>query len=191
MIVLITSHAYTCHCISFDSTYWSIGLNIILIIFEHDVCIIIRPNCRIFAYLVCTWWYIWALPDCVLHDCPPSAWLHVACLCGSHIYPLISHPLVSPISFLLVLTFASVRPEGRKAWDRPPERGIFGVDSPSLELQAAWRRRGKALRFVAQVRTLYTSSDFHMCKIELNIYWFSHWLSRQLPSISRDPTLGT
>ena len=34
----------------------------------------------------------------------------VACLCGSHIYPLTFDPLVSVISFLLVLTFAYVRP---------------------------------------------------------------------------------
>ena len=40
-------------------------------LFEPDVCITIRLNCRILAYLVCTWWYIWALPDCVLHDRPP------------------------------------------------------------------------------------------------------------------------
>ena len=68
-------------------------------------------DCRILAYLVCVhWWYIWDLFDCVSHDCPPSAWLCAACLCGSHIYPLISHPLVSVISFILVLVFASVRP---------------------------------------------------------------------------------
>ena len=65
----------------------------------------------VFSLILCVhWWYIWALPDCVLHDCPPLAWLHVACLCGSHIYPLISHSLVSVTSFITVLTFASVRP---------------------------------------------------------------------------------
>ena len=41
---------------------------------------------------------------------PSSAWLYASCLCGSHIYPLISHSLVSVISFILVLAFASVRP---------------------------------------------------------------------------------
>ena len=53
MIDLITSHAYTCHYISFDSTYWSIGLYIILIVFEHDVCITICIDYHILAYLVC------------------------------------------------------------------------------------------------------------------------------------------
>ena len=40
---------------------------------------------------VWTWWYICTLLDYVLHDCPPSAWLHVVCLCGLHIYPLTSN----------------------------------------------------------------------------------------------------
>ena len=34
----------------------------------------------------------------------------IVCLCGSHFYPLTSNPLVSVISFISVLTFASVRP---------------------------------------------------------------------------------
>ena len=66
-------------------------------------------DCRILAYLVCTL-MIYLSPDCVLHGCPPFAWLRVACLCGSYIYPLVSHSLVSVISFILVLAFASVRP---------------------------------------------------------------------------------
>ena len=66
-------------------------------------------DCRILAYLVCTL-MIYLSPDCVLHGCPPFAWLRVACLCGSYIYPLTSNPLVSVTSFVLVLTFASVRP---------------------------------------------------------------------------------
>ena len=33
------------------------------------------------------------LLDCMMHDCPPSAWLHVVCLCGPHIYPLTSNSL--------------------------------------------------------------------------------------------------
>ena len=52
-------------------------------------------NRRILAYLVCVhWWYIWDLFDCLSHDCLSAAWLHDACLCGSHIYPLTSTPLV-------------------------------------------------------------------------------------------------
>ena len=73
-------------------------------------CITIRFDCRILAYLVCTWVIYPVLPDCMMHDCPPFAWLHAACLCGSHFYPLTSHPLVSVISFISVLTFANVRP---------------------------------------------------------------------------------
>ena len=34
----------------------------------------------------------------------------IVCLCGSHFYPLTSNPLVSVISFISILTFASVRP---------------------------------------------------------------------------------
>ena len=41
---------------------------------------------------------------------PSSVWLHVVCLCGPHIYPLTSNPLVSIISFISTLIFASVRP---------------------------------------------------------------------------------
>ena len=33
------------------------------------------------------------LLDCMARDCLPSAWLHVACLCGPHIYPLTSNSL--------------------------------------------------------------------------------------------------
>ena len=50
--------------------------------FEHDVHITICLDCHILAYFVCTWWYIWALSDCMLHDCHFSVWLHAACLCG-------------------------------------------------------------------------------------------------------------
>ena len=41
------------------------------------------------------------LLDCMMHDCPPSAWLHVVCLCGSHFYPLTSHSLGVGHSFHL------------------------------------------------------------------------------------------
>ena len=101
MIVLIISHAYTHHCILFSLTCWFSYLYTILIVFEHDFCITIRLDCCILAYLVCTWWYIWALPDCVLHDCLSSAWLHVACSCGPHFYPLTSKSLGFSNSFHL------------------------------------------------------------------------------------------
>ena len=64
-------------------------------------CITIRLDCRILAYLVCTWVTYPALPDCMMHDCPPSAWLHVICLCGSHFYPPISNSLGFGHSFHL------------------------------------------------------------------------------------------
>ena len=63
--------------------------------------ITIRLDCRILAYLVCTWVIYPALPDYMMHDCPPSAWLHVACLCGSHFYPLTSKSLGLDHSFHL------------------------------------------------------------------------------------------
>ena len=67
-------------------------------------------DCRILAYLVCTLMiylsFAWLRVAWLLS----FAWLRAACLCGSHIYPLISHSLVSVISFILVLAFASVRP---------------------------------------------------------------------------------
>ena len=93
MIVLITSHAFTHHCISLSLTCWLSDLYTILIVFERDVCVTIRLDCRILVYLVCTWWYTWALPDCMLHDCHFFVWLHVVCLCGSHFYPPTSNSL--------------------------------------------------------------------------------------------------
>ena len=96
-------HRLTC-CVVFSD------LHIILIIFEHDVCITIHLDCCILAYLVCTWWYIWALPDCVLHDCPSlrdcMSLVHV----GRTSIPLPPNLLVSVIPFISVLTIASVRP---------------------------------------------------------------------------------
>ena len=82
MFVLVTSHACTHHCISFGWTCWFICLYIILIVLEHDVYVTICLDCRFLAYFVCTWGYIWALSDYMLHDCHFSVWLHVACLCG-------------------------------------------------------------------------------------------------------------
>ena len=59
--------------------------------FEHDVHIAIHPDscsfCVDMSDISCT------LLDCMTRDCLPSAWLHVACLCGPHIYPLISNSL--------------------------------------------------------------------------------------------------
>ena len=58
--------------------------------------------CRVFVSLfhpICHSLYVCmsdiscTLPDCMSHDCPFSAWLHVICLCGSHFYPPISNSL--------------------------------------------------------------------------------------------------
>ena len=102
MIVLITSHAYTHYCTSFDLTCWSTCWYIILIILERVVFVSLFILIVVFSLILCVhWWYIWALPDCVLHDCPSSAWLHVACLCGSHFYPPTSNSLGVGHSFHL------------------------------------------------------------------------------------------
>ena len=77
-------HRLTC-CVIFS------GLYILLIVFGHGVLITIHPDCHgLYVYMSdisCT------LPDCMLHDYPSSAWLHVACSCGSHFYPLTSKSL--------------------------------------------------------------------------------------------------
>ena len=46
MIVLIASHVWIHYCISFDLRDWSSCLYIILIVFEHDVCITIHLDCH-------------------------------------------------------------------------------------------------------------------------------------------------
>ena len=107
MIVLIALHLWIHFCISFDLTCQFSSLYIILIIFEHDICITIHPDrYSLYVYMsdiFCT------LLDYMLHDYLSSAWLYVICPCGPHIYPFISNPLVLVISFISILTFASVR----------------------------------------------------------------------------------
>ena len=94
MIVLITSHAYTHHCISLSLTCCFSYLYTILIVFEHVFCITIRLDCCILAYLVCTWLiytcFAW-LPVAWLFSFRVTAW--VACLCGPHFYPPTSKSL--------------------------------------------------------------------------------------------------
>ena len=91
MIVLITSHAYTHQCISLSLTCWFSRSYILSIVFERDVCIIIHFDyhslCVDMSDISCT------LLDCMSHDCLSSAWLHVACPCGSHFYPPTSNSL--------------------------------------------------------------------------------------------------
>ena len=111
MIVLIASHAYTPYCISLDLTCWFSDLYIILIVFEHDVCITIRLVCLILAYLVWTWVIypvlcltVWCMTILLLRDCVP-----LVCVSRTYI-PLPPTLLVSVILFIPVLTIASVRP---------------------------------------------------------------------------------
>ena len=63
-----------------------------------------------FSFLCGHGWYTCSLHDCLVHDCSFPMCLHVACLCGLHIYPLTSNLLVLAISFFLVFAFASMRP---------------------------------------------------------------------------------
>ena len=51
--------------------------------------------------LVCIHDISCTLPDCMSHDCPSFAWLHVACPCGPHFYPLTSKSLGFGHSFHL------------------------------------------------------------------------------------------
>ena len=75
----------------------------------HPCCI--HLDYHILVWLVCRHrWYTCALLDCLLHDYFSLMLLYVVCPCGPHIYPFTSNPLVSVISFILVLKFASVRP---------------------------------------------------------------------------------
>ena len=92
MIVLFTLHAWIHWCISFDLICWFSDLHIILIVFLSMMFIslfilIVVVFCVDMSDISCT------LLDCMTRDCLPSAWLHVACLCGPHIYPLTSNSL--------------------------------------------------------------------------------------------------
>ena len=99
MIVLVTSHAYTHYGISLSLTCWFSGTYILSIVFEHDVCITIHFD----YYSLCVDMsdISRTLLDCMMHDCLSSAWLHVACSCGSHFYPPTSKSLGFGHSFHL------------------------------------------------------------------------------------------
>ena len=97
MIILIALHVWI-RC-WFDLTWRFSGLYIILIVFDHGILITIHPDCHgLYAYMSdmsCT------LFDRMSHDYPSSAWLHVACPCGPHFYPLTSKSLGFGHSFHL------------------------------------------------------------------------------------------
>ena len=103
MIVLTTLHIWI-HCYtSFDLTCRLSGLYILLIVFEHDICITFSSDCH--SLYVCMSDISCTLLDCMMHDYPPSAWLHVVCLCGTHTYLLIFKSLVSVDIVFLGLIF--------------------------------------------------------------------------------------
>ena len=81
---LTIAHRLTCHVVFF-------GLYTILIVFEHDVRVAIHPDRH--SLCVCISDVFCLLLNCMSHDYPSSAWLHVACLCGPHIYPPTSKSL--------------------------------------------------------------------------------------------------
>ena len=86
MTILIALHVWIRCYIFIDLTCWFSSLYILLIVFEHDVYTYHFSSDRHSLY-VCMNGISCTLLDRMLHDCPPSAWLHVACLCGSHFYP--------------------------------------------------------------------------------------------------------
>ena len=99
MTVLIALHVQIHWYISIDLARWFTCLYILSVVFEHGVLITIHPDCHgLYVYMSdisCT------LHDRMSHDCPSSAWLHVACPCGPHIYPLTSNSLGFGHSFHL------------------------------------------------------------------------------------------
>ena len=108
-MIVLTALRVWIHCyIPFDSTYWFTCLYIILIVFEHDVCITFH-----LIIIVCMWtWVIYhvlCLTTCcmttlILRDC--MSLVHVGCTS----IPLPPTLLVSVIPFISVLTIVSVRP---------------------------------------------------------------------------------
>ena len=88
MIVLMALHIWI-HCYtSFDLTCRLSRLYILLVVFEHGVLITIHLDCH--SLYACMSDISCTLLDCMSHDCPSFAWLHVACPCGPHFYPLTS-----------------------------------------------------------------------------------------------------
>ena len=90
---------YSAHFTCIDSLLYIVWLAVLFSLarilswssFEHDVCVAIRPDRHSLCVVMSDISYI--LFDCMLHDYHSSAWLHVACLSRSHIYPPTSHSL--------------------------------------------------------------------------------------------------
>ena len=80
MIVLITSHVQIHCCISFDLMDWFSCLYIILIVFEHDVCITIHLDYHILCvdmviYLYFAWLCVAWLPSFCMIACRLFVWI--------------------------------------------------------------------------------------------------------------------
>ena len=138
MIVWIVWHVWI-HCYTlFDLTCRFFGLYILLIIFEHDVCITIHFDyhslCVDMSDISCT------LPDCMSHDCPSSAWLHVACPCGSHFYPPTSKSLGFGHSFHLGSHYCKCETFCVLALWPSQRLGVGSSDGLYRCLGAFWRR---------------------------------------------------
>ena len=108
MIVLITLHVWI-HCYKpFDSTYWFTCLYIILIVFEHDVCITFH-----LIVIVCMWTWVIYLVLCLTACCMIALLLRDFMLLvhvGRTSIPLPPTLLVSIIPFIPVFTITNVRP---------------------------------------------------------------------------------
>ena len=91
MIVLIALHIWIYCYTSFDLTCRLSGLYILLIVFEHDICITFSSDCH--SLYVCMSDISCTLPGCMSHDNSSFVWLHVVCLYGLHIYPPASNSL--------------------------------------------------------------------------------------------------
>ena len=92
MIILITSHAYTHHCISLSLTCWFSDLYILSIVFKHGVYIyhffyLFIMVCVDISDIPVLCLTVWCMTTLLLCDCM------FACSCGQHIYPLISNSL--------------------------------------------------------------------------------------------------
>ena len=107
-------------------------------LFGHDVGITIHPDCHRLCVDVsdisCT------LLDCMLHDCPPSAWLHVVCLCGSHFYPPTSNSLGFGHSFHLGSHYCKCEAFSVLALWPSRRLGVGSSDGLYWCLRAFWRR---------------------------------------------------
>ena len=75
-----------------------------------------------------------------LYDHLSLTWLHVSCLCGTHVYSLISNSLVSIIPISLAFTFAISKALFMLAFLLSQWLGVGSNDGLYVCLGAFWRR---------------------------------------------------